>query len=195
MPQIPPIRITVPTTIDVTVKQAQLVPYREFRPLRAEFKLDEQVNERYGNAGAKGDFRKLIEFESEFHAVKEMIFPFTDWRNNVFNDQSKIKHLQNPANQVALYFIGSKNFRQVADQPTKTEIFVVNDIFYRRMTWRSLGYKNNESGIQWKTKESITFFLYPCKNLNTRVYKEVFLDGIGIEVMKRDEPVQEEVEV
>jgi len=34
---IDPIRISVPTTVEITIKQAQLFPYREVRPLRDNF--------------------------------------------------------------------------------------------------------------------------------------------------------------
>lgn len=197
---IAPIRITVPTTLEVTVKQAQLVPYREIRSLRNNFNTDELAAERYNN-GSNGDWKKLIEFHrssmsSGHGSVREIIFPYRDFRQMNYNSRIKSDLLADPENKVALYFVGSKNFRQIMDQKSGTEMFVIDDIFYRRITWRSLGYKNDEAGIIWRTKgeeDAITFFLYPCEKLNQREYKTAILDGIGIEIMKRDEPVPDEV--
>jgi hypothetical protein len=197
--KIDPIRIVVPTTVEITVKQAQIFPYREIRPLRDKFDTSELVEDKYKTGGTRGDWNKLLEFHWKSKprgrgSVREIEIPWKDWRQMCYSDKIKTELLADPANKVGLFFVGSKNFRQIMDQKSGTEMFVIDDIFYRRMTWRSLGYKNNEAGIVWRTADSITFFLYPCEKLNQREYKTAILDGIGIEVMKRDEPVPEEVE-
>jgi hypothetical protein len=220
---IDPIRISVPTTVEITIKQAQLFPYRGVRPLRDDFNDTSswigpnlpagssgpsacpQLTPTRTNQGprpAKRSARYLYDPIRapvwwnnllELEDAKEIDIPYGDWRGMLYNDKVKTELLADPQNKVGLFFIGSKNFRQIMDQPSGTEMFVIDDVFYRRITWRSLGKKDfsSETGehVGWRTEHGLTFFLCPCKKLNQREYKTAILDGIGIEVMKRDEPV------
>jgi len=214
---IDPIRISVPTTVEITIKQAQLFPYREVRPLRDNFSdTSNGITRPWGLRTHQylSWWNNLLELED----AKEIDIPYGDWRGMLYNNKVKTELLADPQNKVGLFFIGSKNFRQIMDQKSGTEMFVIDDVFYRRITWRSLsssaGRTNDitfakwantepghppgasavapssmsEAGVVWRTEHGLTFFLCPCKKLNQREYKTAILDGIGIEVMKRDEP-------
>jgi hypothetical protein len=196
---IKPIQIEVPTTTTLHVKQAQIIPYLKVQPMRTWFDIDKlksQDNYRRLGSGVRGDFRKLKAWTSsvagvaEKREVFELHLPYQTW-NDV--KRHKAEMLANPEFNASLYFVGGKKFNAVTGHPDGTEIFVINDVFYRRLTWRSItttwwDKKNQDSGIVWKTKDEFVYFLHRCEKINKEPLKSIIIDGVGLEILERDRP-------
>jgi hypothetical protein len=196
-----PIRIEVPTTTVLTVKQAQVVPYLDLKPLDRDFDGDAgspQVGaERYyGGWRRKNPEHKMSDLNHWATAmahkgeVMEITFPFREW-NVIRKNQGGL--LANPNYKTALHFVAGKNFNSIAGHPVGTELFMIDDEIYRRLTWRSItmGYwdkKKQDYGISWREDDSLTFFLWKCEKINEEPMKSVIVDGIGAELLERDRP-------
>lgn len=205
---IKPFQVEVPTTIDLTVRQAQIVPYLGTKPLRSWFDLDKMKNQdryRYLGNGAKGDFKQLRNWANspgkggERREVIELHLPHQSW-NDVKEHRAAL--LANPRYKAALYFVAGKNFNRITGHPDGTEMFVINDRFYRRLTWRSItekfwDKKSKDAGIQWNDGDEFVYFLIRCSKINEEPLKSILIDGVGIELMERDrpKPKQEESQV
>lgn len=195
---IKPFQVEVPTTVSLTVRQPQIIPYSDFRPMRSWFDLDKlKANPRYSRLGngVKGDFKKLKHWATTLdkghkREVFELHLPYQDWTEV---KERRQELLSNPEFQAALYCVAGKNFNRITGHPDGTELFVVNDVFYRRLTWRSITQKfwdkkDRDAGIAWKDGEEFVYFLVKLEKINQEPTRTLLIDGIGMELMERDRP-------
>lgn len=191
--------VPVPVTIDLKIKQAQIVPFSKMELLRRNIKGYADLPRRiYGRSGKQSVER--IEQWSNYtsHQVWEIHFPVYKWQL-MFSAKERQRLLTDPNNQAALNFIGGKNLNYVAGHPNGTEFFLINDDVYRRLTWRSvtLSYwdrRERDRPITAKDKETgnVIYFLVKCNKLNEEPLKSTIVDHIGAELLERDRPKDED---
>lgn len=186
-----PIHVEIPTTTVLTVRNAQMLPYLDLKPLRAAFTMPEARFKLHKSQ--EHDFNELIEWARRQHhrgQVLELQFPFSDWQQ--MRDKAQV-FLSDPRNKAALFFVAGKNFNSVTGHPVGTELFLIDDVIYRRLTWRSITLKywdkkKHDSGITWKTGSHLTYFLWKCEKINEPELKNAITEGIGAELLERDRP-------
>ncbi|MHA1839913.1 MAG: hypothetical protein ACTSYO_08185 [Candidatus Ranarchaeia archaeon] len=181
---IPDIRIEIPVPQTLVIRQAQFIAFREFRLLRDQFPNEPQQMRRYGydhrSAGVRGDYSLLTDSPSQ---IFELVFPTERWNDLIYR---KSQFLANPDNSVAIYFIGSKNFNNITGHPSGTEIFLIDDNLYRKITWRSLGLKNEPAAVRYEEDGQLISFLHKCNKINKDPLKSLIVNGIGSEIMNRE---------
>ena len=197
------IKIEVPTTTTLHIKQAQIIPAIKTVSLRKDFDSVWMKNQtsRWGSAKSRNfeDIQKwqgLADDTDRPRHVIELHLPCKNWRDlkKVDDaDSSKTGLLANPEFLATLYFIGGKKFNEIAGHPDGTELFVIDDVIYRRLTWRSIttkfwDRKSRDAGITWKTDDEFVYFLLKCEKINKEPIKSIIIDGIGLELLERDRP-------
>lgn len=185
------IQVMMPTTL--TIKQAMLIPYTEIKPLRDWFDLDKlnafNADRKFGN-GSKGDFLQLKRWATNY-SVKEMHFNCASWNNL---KETRITQLSDPRFKTALYFVAGKNFNLITGHPTGTELLLIDNQIYRRLTWRSITIDRfnkkiqNDAGVTWRTQDEFVYFLYKCEKINEEPLKSSIVDAVGGELLERDRP-------
>jgi hypothetical protein len=199
---IKPLQIEVPTTVSLTVKQPQIIPYDCVKPLRSWFDLDKlKANPRYFRMGhgVKGDFKQLRTWaatlmQGKKREVLELHLPCQDWAEI---KKKREVLLSNPKFNAALYCVAGKNFNRITGHPDGTELFVIEDQFYRRLTWRSIttkywDKKDKDAGIAWKDGDEFVYFLVKLEKINQEPTRSLLIDGMGMELMDRDRPKPKE---
>lgn len=201
-----PIHVEVPTTTKLTIKQAQVVPYLEVRPLREKFVGSSSLSWTYSKGlrehGRYYGRRSTVKYRNIDDVLKwdrkagggtlEIQFPFKNWKEfKVKKDQL----LSDPRHKTALYFIAGKNFKTVTGHPSGTELFMIGDDLYRRLTWRSITMsywdkRQQDAGISWTLDNNgLVYFLWKCEKVNQEPLRSIIIDGIGIELLERDRPI------
>lgn len=185
------IHVEIPTTTVLTVRNAQMLPYLDLRPLRTTFAPPEPKLKLHKSQ--EHDINELIEWakKQEYRGqVLELQFPFQDWQQ--MRERAQV-YLSDPRNKAALFFVAGKNFNSVTGHPVGTELFLIDDVIYRRLTWRSITLKywdkkKYDTGITWKTDNLLTYFLWKCEKINEPGLKNAITEGIGAELLERDRP-------
>ncbi len=200
------LRIEVPITAYLNIKRTQVIPYIKTTPFRGQFnekaKKKQRLQAREPTHSIYRDFfngwkDNLLEkwFESNHEDVQsktiELHMPKEHWHFNQSLVDSRIKLLSDPKYKTAFYFISShpgtdrcvSHFKGIMGHPAGTEMFVINNIIYRCLTWRSIisGHWNkryNNNNILWQHKNELVFFLHECKSINQEPMKSAIIDGI-----------------
>ena len=153
-------KVSVPTTTELTIKQAALLPYASFKPAPSGLSI----------FGMPEPYPALSKWMTETrNSVMEIRFPPAirrKWGWKAKNDRQKkedsydwmdylhlqpddrAKLLSNPQNSILVYFVAGKNTRALLGQPSGSEMFVIDEVIYRKMTHRSILLKE-----EWLAKE------------------------------------------
>lgn len=174
-------QVSVPIEINLHIKQGEVIPYSSLLDL--------------SNFNKSEDSSVMMQIrgwaEKNFQTVMRLTFPGSNW-SDIFKHK-RASYLSNPNYSAAVFFIAGKNCNKITGHPAGTEMFIIDDIIYRRITWRSIGVKNRQHGMVAKSGDTFSYFLLKCKKSNKDPLKSTILAGLSENVFK--EPEQEPVSI
>ena len=196
---IPPIKVPVQIEVTVHIKQAQIVPFLGLKPLREKFDISAfnraQKYYRASEIDPRKEITRLRQWVNrraggDLSRVLELHLPTQNW-SALKKDRRQL--LTDPSYKTALFFVGGKRFNQITGHPDGTEIWVIDDVLYRAMTWRSItttywDKKRRDSKIVWRENDHFVYFLHRCEKINEDPLKSTIVDAVGLEILERDKP-------
>jgi hypothetical protein len=172
-------QVSVPIEVNLHIKQGEVVPYLHMVELsRTDKSKDREVTKAI-RAWAKKNLQ----------TVMKLTFPGGQW-SDVFK-RNRTSYLANPHYSAAVFFIAGKNCNKITGHPAGTEMFIIDDIIYRRITWRSIGVRNRSHGMVSKSggkdNAAFSYYLLRCKKSNRDPLKSTILAGLSEGVFKEPE--------
>jgi hypothetical protein len=198
-------KITIPTTIDLHIMQAEVIPFYELtvisKPTVAPgcyptCDLDQNIPSQPLNLEPNFEFfneTSLVNFQivakwawQTQHSVCQLTMP-GNWRM-IMQEKSL---LSDPIYNAAVFFIGGKNWNKISGHPNGTEMFVIDDEIYRRLTWQSIdrgAIQDRGGAITVKYKDRFAYYLLKCKSSNKDPLRSTILTGLsaGVFIKKVD---------
>jgi hypothetical protein len=180
-------QVSVPIEINLHIKQGEVVPYLSL--------LDLSKTDRSSDSAVAMAIRGWA--TKNLQTVMKLTFPGKQW-TDVFKSK-RTSYLANPHCSAAVFFIAGKNCNKITGHPAGTEMFIIDDVIYRRITWRSIGVKNRQHGMVSRggaealSKEGngFSYYLLKCKKSNRDPLRSTILAGLSESIFK--EPEEEPV--
>ncbi len=134
-------RIEIPTTIQLHIRQAEVVPYLELSPVP----LNPGRNWTFSNPEDSAAVAVSEWSKKRGIPAYQMYMPGWCWRDVIKKDREAF--LSDPKMSAAIFFIAGKNWNRISGHPNGTEMFIIDDVIYRRITWRSIGQGEKGGGM------------------------------------------------